>query len=195
MTETCHWFDDLFVWDKGNIWYIYDWYIIDIVPIFHWHIWFFHCFSKGQGVEPSQKVLISKFPQFWTRRWVIKFFTIFFKFNISKKILFDLIDFQWKFKRIPLKCSKFANFLSWIQHPLLKCNIGCRQTHILKSVIPELTVCVTLCVCVGGGTKVWNSSNVWVIFWLLPFICIQTGLVLGQKRGSEKCTLMAKLKE
>ena len=158
--------------------------MIDIVPIFHWHIWFFHCFSEGQGVEPSQKVLISKFPQFWTRRWVIKFFTIFFKFNISKKILFDLIDFQWKFKRIPLKCSKFVKFLFWIQHPLLKCNIGCRQTHIFKSVISELTVCV------GGGQQKYGILPIFGTYFFdySPLFAYRK-VYFGDRRGDQKIVL------
>ena len=47
----------IYWWDIGNIWYIYGWYMIDIVPMYLWHMWFSYCLRKGQRECNHQKCL------------------------------------------------------------------------------------------------------------------------------------------
>ena len=99
---------------------------------------------------------------------------IFSKFNISKKYFWTFIR---KFKRFPLKCSNFANFWSWMQHPRLKWNIGCRQTYIFQSVISELTLC-------GGGEGGRGGQQKYGILPLFGTYFSTTPLYLHTERFS-----------
>ena len=131
-----------------------------------------------QQRQPSRKCLYYKFTPILVEEVGHQIY-IFSKFNISKKYFWTLIR---KFKRFPLKCSKFANFLSLMQHPRLKWNIGCRQTYIFQSVT-ELTVCVC-----GGGEVNKNMEFFHFLghFFTTPLFFHTERYNLGTEEGIRK---------
>ena len=98
-------------WNMTLIWWyrqhlvLYGWYIIDVVPMYQWHIRFMiydlvYCFSMSQrGCNHLKKVLISNFPQFWPRRLVIRFHF----FNIKKVHI--ILQGTQGFEALGPKCS------------------------------------------------------------------------------------------
>ena len=66
--------------------------------------------------------------------------------------------------------------------------------HKFFSVITEFTVCVCVfCVFFLGGGVRGGQEHYGIFPLLLPFICIEKGLVWGQKGDSENFTLRAKI--
>ena len=109
--------------------------------------------------------------------------------HINRFSLENLGDFLWNAPNLPIfyfECSTHGKSGT--------SDAGRADPHFPKCHIRAHCVCV--CVRLRGSTKVWNSSTFWdIFFWQLLFICIQKGLVWGQKRRSENCTLTTKFEK
>ena len=102
---------------------------------------------------------------------------IFSKFNIWKILLDSLIEFIGKFRRFPLKCSNFANFLFWM-------DAGMADPHFPKCHIRAV------CVWGGGGQQKYGISNfLGQIFLTAPLYLHTEMFSLGTEEEIKNCTL------